>query len=48
MLGVSKSTLRNWDRQGFLRAVRIKEKGHRRYKLKDVEELLEKYEKSKA
>ncbi|MBI2668200.1 MerR family transcriptional regulator [Candidatus Woesearchaeota archaeon] len=39
LLGVSKLTLRNWDKSGRLKAVRIGNRGDRRYKLKDLEKL---------
>ncbi|MCD4823735.1 MAG: helix-turn-helix domain-containing protein [Phycisphaerae bacterium] len=39
-LGVSASTLRNWDRAGKLAAVRHPVNGYRLYCLKDLQELL--------
>lgn len=39
-LGVCQETLRVWDREKKLKAVRTKG-GHRRYKLSDVEKLME-------
>jgi DNA-binding transcriptional MerR regulator len=38
MLGVSERTLRRWDRQGKIKAVRPTPTNHRRY---DVEDFLE-------
>lgn len=34
------NTLRNWDRKGILKAVRIGERGDRRYRRDDIEKLL--------
>lgn len=42
LLGVSKLTLRNWDNSGVLKAVRIGNRGDRRYRKKEVEEFLKK------
>ena len=39
-LGVSVSTLRNWDRQGKLRAVRNPLNGYRLYRPEDLEKIL--------
>ena len=38
LLGVSKETLRNWDRNGSLKALRTKGH-HRRYRLSDIEKM---------
>ena len=38
MLGVDPETLRNWDNNGQLKAIRTKG-GHRRYKLSDIQKL---------
>ncbi len=38
LLGVSKETLRNWDRTGSLKALRTKG-SHRRYRLSDIEKV---------
>jgi len=40
LLGISKLTLRNWDNSGTLKAVRIGNRGDRRYKREDIEKLL--------
>lgn len=40
-LGVSASTLRNWDRHGKLAALRHPVNGYRLYKREDLEQLLE-------
>jgi len=40
MLGVSVSTLRNWDRRGKLKAVRHPVNGYRLYRSADLEKLL--------
>jgi len=39
-LGVCAETLRVWDNEGKLKAVRTKG-GHRRYKLSDIEKMME-------
>lgn len=38
MLGVSQTTLRNWDRDKILKPIRLPS-GHRRYRLEDLEKL---------
>jgi excisionase family DNA binding protein len=40
LLGVSVSTLRNWDRQGKLRPVRNPMNGYRLYRPDDLEKIL--------
>lgn len=40
LLGVSVSTLRNWDRQGKLRPVRNPMNGYRLYRRDDLEKIL--------
>ena len=40
LLGVSVSTLRNWDRQGKLRAVRNPLNGYRLYRPEDLEKIV--------
>lgn len=40
LLGVSKITLRNWDKNAILKALRIGKRGDRRYKRADIEALL--------
>lgn len=42
MLGVSKSTLRNWDRVGKLKAFRHPVNGYRLYRREELEALLKK------
>ena len=42
MLGISTETLRRWDREGKLPAVRVSERGDRRYKLDDLKRFIEK------
>ena len=39
-LGVCTGTLRVWDSEGKLKAIRTKG-GHRRYKLSDIEKMME-------
>jgi excisionase family DNA binding protein len=40
LLGVSISTLRNWDRRGKLKAVRHPVNGYRLYRAEDLQKLL--------
>lgn len=40
MLSVNPETLRRWDRNGRLKAVRIGKRGDRRYKKEDIEKLI--------
>ena len=42
MLGVSKKTLRVWDKQGLLKSVRVGKRNDRRYKRSDVNTFMEK------
>lgn len=42
LLGVSKLTLRNWDNQSFLKAVRLGKRGDRRYRKADLDAFLSK------
>lgn len=42
MLGVHPNTLREWDKKGVLKAVRIGVRGDRRYKKEDIMKLFEK------
>lgn len=41
LLGVHANTLRNWDKQGILKPVRVGVRKERRYKREDVMKLLE-------
>jgi excisionase family DNA binding protein len=41
LFGVDISTIRRWERAGYLRSVRVGQRGHRRYHAKDIQELLE-------
>jgi putative resolvase len=41
LLGVHANTLRNWDKQGLLKPVRVGVRKERRYKREDVLKLLE-------
>lgn len=41
LVGVSRSTLRNWDRAGKLKAFRHPMNGYRLYRREDLEDLLE-------
>ncbi len=40
MLGVNPETLRRWDREGKVKAVRIGVRGHRKYTKDQVDQLL--------
>lgn len=39
MLGINPETLRRWDNQGRLQAVRIGKRKDRRYKLEDLQKI---------
>lgn len=41
LLGVSANTMRRWDKEGILQAIRITPKSNRRYKREDIEKLIE-------
>lgn len=41
LLGVHANTLRNWDKQGLLKPVRMGVRKERRYKREDILKLLE-------
>ena len=45
LLGVSTSTLRKWDNEGKLPAVKISKRGDRRYRSEDIETFLGKLKK---
>ena len=40
LFGVHPETLRRWDNEGKLKAIRIGELGHRKYRKEDIEQLL--------
>lgn len=40
LLGVHQQTLRRWDNEGKLKAIRIGRVGHRKYKKEDIERLI--------
>lgn len=42
MLGVNPETLRRWDNSGQLKAVRMGSRGDRRYKVNEVEKIINK------
>jgi excisionase family DNA binding protein len=48
MLGVSASTLRNWDRSGKLKAARNPMNGYRLYRREDIARLLARIQKQVA
>jgi excisionase family DNA binding protein len=41
LFGVDISTVRRWEQAGYLRSVRVGQRGHRRYHAVDIQELLE-------
>lgn len=40
ILNVHVETLRRWDKRGKLKAIRVNERGDRRYRPKDIEKLI--------
>jgi DNA (cytosine-5)-methyltransferase 1 len=42
LLGVNPATLRKWDKEGKLPAIKISKRGDRRYKKEDIVKFLEK------
>lgn len=40
LLGVHPETLRRWDSDGKLKSVRIGERGHRKYRYNEIQQLL--------
>ena len=40
LLGVHPETLRRWDNEGKLKAIRIGDFGHRKYRKEDIDNLL--------
>lgn len=42
ILGVNPETLRSWDRQGRLKAIKIGKRGDRRYRQEDIIKLITK------
>jgi len=45
LLGVNPATLRKWDNEGKLPAIKISKRGDRRYRKEDIEKFLKKLEK---
>lgn len=41
ILNVHVETLRRWDKAGKLKAIRVNERGDRRYKPEDIERIME-------
>lgn len=41
MLGINPETLRRWDNQGRLQAIRMGKRKDRRYKLEDLQKIIE-------
>jgi len=46
MLGVTNTTLRNWDKAGKLKSFRNPHSGYRLYKIEDINEFLKDLERS--
>lgn len=46
MFGVNPETLRRWDKSGKLKAVRVSERGDRRYRPEDIQKRLDDIQKS--
>ncbi|MGI8420361.1 MAG: helix-turn-helix domain-containing protein [Candidatus Levyibacteriota bacterium] len=42
LLGVNPATLRKWDKEGKLPAIKISKRGDRRYRIEDIEKFLKK------
>lgn len=40
ILGVSASTLRKWDKEGKLTAIKISKRGDRRYRAEDIQKFV--------
>jgi putative resolvase len=40
LFGVHQQTLRRWDKEGKLKAIRVGKVGHRKYRKSDVDKLL--------
>jgi len=40
LLGVTKTTLRRWDKEGKLKAIRIGQRGHRKYPKTEIERII--------
>ena len=41
LFGVDISTVRRWERAGHLRAVRVGERGHRRFRRQEIQRLMD-------
>ncbi len=41
ILGVNPETLRRWDNEGRLKAVRMGKRGDRRYKMEDLQKIID-------
>lgn len=41
LLGVNPETLRRWDRDGILVAIKVGKRGDRRYKIEDIQKFIE-------
>ena len=47
MLGVNPETLRRWDRDGKLLAIKVSKRGDRRYNQEDIKKFIEKSKNTK-
>lgn len=47
ILGVNPETLRRWDRDGKLLAIKVSKRGDRRYNPTDIQKFIEKSKKTK-
>lgn len=43
-IGVSRLTLKRWEKKGKIKSDRINERGDRRYRAEDVQKLIKKYD----
>ena len=43
LFGVDVSTIRRWERAGYLRSVRIGERGHRRFRQQEIQRLMDSF-----
>ena len=42
LFGVHPETLRRWDNEGKLKAIRIGKRGHRKYRYEDIQKIINK------
>jgi excisionase family DNA binding protein len=46
LFGVDVSTIRRWERAGYLRSVRIGERGHRRFRQQEIQRAMDSFAES--